>query len=71
MSDLVTRVYENDKIAVVWKAGLCTHCQNCINGLPEVFDLSARPWVNINGSTPEKIAAQVADCPSGALTLNN
>jgi hypothetical protein len=40
---------------------------NCVNGLPQVFDKDARPWINVHGATAEEIAAAVDRCPSGAL----
>lgn len=73
----VTRTYRNEQLAVLWQPALCTHCEDCIRkeakdgqprGLPEVFDLSKRPWVNINGADSEAIADQVSKCPSGALS---
>lgn len=65
----VTREYNNGEIKVFWRQPLCTHCQACITGLPEVFDLTTKPWVNMNGATTEQIIAQVEQCPSGALTF--
>lgn len=64
-----TRVYRNSKIAVEWRPELCTHCKLCIEGLPAVFNLDARPWVNIDGAFPGEIRNQVNECPSGALSL--
>lgn len=64
-----TRVYSNEDVTVEWRPELCIHCQTCITDLPQVFNLNARPWVNINGAAPNRIKAQVAMCPSGALSL--
>lgn len=60
--------YSNGEITVVWQPDKCIHSKMCFNGLPEVFDPQARPWVNIEGSTSQKIMAQVKRCPSGALS---
>ena len=57
------------KITVHWDSAKCSHCGNCINGLPAVFDLEKRPWVNMAGASSEEIARQVGECPSGALSL--
>jgi putative redox protein len=62
-----TRIYANDSVSLEWRHELCIHCKHCINEMPQVFDLSKRPWVNINGDTPEAIAAQCERCPEGAL----
>lgn len=40
----------------------------CARGLPDVFDPRKRPWVNIDGAGTDTIVAQVARCPSGALS---
>jgi uncharacterized Fe-S cluster protein YjdI len=39
-----------------------------VRGLHSVFDVQARPWVNVDAATPDEIVAQIAKCPSGALT---
>lgn len=66
-----TRVYSNGEISVEWRPELCIHCQACINGLPQVFDLNKRPWVNIHGATTEEIRKQVTECPSAALSIGD
>jgi uncharacterized Fe-S cluster protein YjdI len=62
------RVYENDKIRVIWDSDKCIHVANCTNGLPEVFNLNRRPWVDINAADVEKIKRTIDACPSGALS---
>lgn len=64
-----TRVYRRAELAIEWRPELCTHCQACITGLPQVFDMQARPWVNINGAPADEIRRQVELCPSEALSL--
>jgi putative redox protein len=64
-----TRVYKTDEVTVEWRPELCIHCQACITGLPEVFDMAKRPWVNISGASADKIRRQVGECPSKALSL--
>ena len=65
--------YTKDDLTVIWKPGQCIHSTLCWKGLVSVFNPKARPWVNMEGSTAEKIMAQVKQCPSGALSyeLNN
>jgi uncharacterized Fe-S cluster protein YjdI len=48
-----TRVYTSTEVTVEWYPERCIHCQNCIEELPEVFNLDNRPWVSIN-ATPQK-----------------
>lgn len=66
-----TRTYSKDGTHVDWRPELCTHCQECTNGLPSVFDLTKRPWVNMDGATMREIRLQVQKCPSGALSQRN
>jgi uncharacterized Fe-S cluster protein YjdI len=39
-----------------------------LRGLPSVFDVFEKPWINVNGASPDAIIEQVKRCPSGALT---
>ncbi len=61
------RVYANDAISIEWEPSLCIHTGNCTRGLGEVFDAHARPWVDVGGADPDRIAATVLTCPTGAL----
>jgi uncharacterized Fe-S cluster protein YjdI len=61
------KAYTNSEITVLWKAGVCVHSGKCVQGLSEVFNVSARPWINMAGSNTERIIHQVEQCPSGAL----
>jgi uncharacterized Fe-S cluster protein YjdI/CDGSH-type Zn-finger protein len=62
-----TRTYERDELTVVWDATRCTHVAECLKALPEVFDVRRRPWVEIQASDADRIAAAVRLCPTGAL----
>lgn len=64
---MAKRTYTNGEINVLWDSDLCTKCETCWRGLPQVFNPSARPWVNIEGASTEEIVEQVKQCPSGAL----
>ncbi len=68
MRDDLTKKYRNGEITVVWKPNLCIHSGNCWRGLGTVFSPNERPWVKMEGGTSEEIMAQVAKCPSGALS---
>ena len=57
------------KLTVHWDSTLCTHCGNCVGGLPEVFDLANRPWVSVDAASPANVERQVSECPSGALSF--
>lgn len=60
--------YESEELTVVWKPEKCIHSEICFNGLPNVFDPKARPWVNVDGANDQTIKEQVDKCPSGALS---
>jgi uncharacterized Fe-S cluster protein YjdI len=62
-----TRTYESDRIRVLWDAGRCIHVGRCLRALPSVFDVKARPWVDLDGAPAEEVAAAVRTCPTGAL----
>ena len=68
MSEIVKR-YTKEGVTVVWKPDVCIHSTICFKGLPRVFNPNKRPWINMEGSELEKIKQQVANCPSGALSL--
>lgn len=72
MKDIIKK-YSNGEVTIVWKPNICIHSAICFNGLPEVFDPRKRPWIEPEGSTTEKIIAQVKKFPSETLTyfMNN
>jgi uncharacterized Fe-S cluster protein YjdI len=59
--------YRNDKIVVRYDPAICIHAGECVRGLPSVFDISKKPWINVNGASPDAIVDQIKRCPSGAL----
>lgn len=64
----ITKKYTNGEVTIVWKPDICIHSAICFKGLGEVFDPQKRPWITPEGSTTDKIVAQVKRCPSGALS---
>ena len=62
-------VYKSDALAVEWNPELCKHSARCVSGLPTVFDVNAKPWINMQGASAEAIAEQVQKCPTGALRV--
>jgi uncharacterized Fe-S cluster protein YjdI len=65
--DDLTKEYATDEIVVEWEPRLCSHSQNCVRKLPQVFDDNRRPWVKVDAATADEVEAAVASCPSGAL----
>src|SRR5437667_12213004 len=65
--DRLTKEYATDEIVVEWEPRICSHSQNCVRALPQVFDDSRRPWIKADAATAGEVEAAVALCPSGAL----
>lgn len=68
MANTEVKEYSNGEVTIVWKPKLCIHSANCVNGLPSVFNLDEKPWINAKGADSPDIMATVDKCPSGALT---
>jgi len=60
--------YKHAAIIVRFDPRICVHSGVCVRGLPAVFDLKKKPWVNVEGSSADAIAEQIKRCPSGALS---
>jgi CDGSH-type Zn-finger protein/uncharacterized Fe-S cluster protein YjdI len=61
------RTYETDAIRVHWDSSRCIHTAVCLQVLPSVFDVRARPWVDLDGAGADAVAEAVEGCPTGAL----
>lgn len=61
--------YTNGEITVVWKPDVCIHSGICARGLGQVFDPRRKPWIELQHADSATIKAQVAKCPSGALSI--
>ena len=61
--------YSNGEITIVWKPKLCIHSGICVKTLPKVYNTKEHPWIKPENATSKEIIAQVAKCPSGALTI--
>jgi uncharacterized Fe-S cluster protein YjdI len=60
--------YSNGDVTVIWKPDLCSHSANCVKGLPTVFNVRRKPWIDAHAATSQEIVEQVSKCPSGALS---
>ncbi len=61
--------YAKEDIKVVWEPEKCIHSAICAKGLAEVFKPRVKPWIQTENATKEAIIAQVKQCPSGALSI--
>lgn len=59
--------YKGKAITVLYDAGRCIHAKECVHGVPEVFNLEAKPWVGPDNAEARGIAAVIKRCPTGAL----
>jgi len=64
---VILKEYRNNDIVIYWYPELCTHPGICVRNLPDVFNPRKRPWINVNGASPEEIIRTIDLCPSGAL----
>ena len=67
MSDKRIQSYETPEIVVTFDPSICIHSGVCLRGLPLVFDVRRRRWVQPEHASAEEVAAQIRRCPSGAL----
>jgi CDGSH-type Zn-finger protein/uncharacterized Fe-S cluster protein YjdI len=61
------REYAADAITVRYEMRRCIHAHECVRGLPQVFDLSRRIWIDATQASPDAIADVIERCPTGAL----
>jgi uncharacterized Fe-S cluster protein YjdI/CDGSH-type Zn-finger protein len=61
------KTYVGERIEVTYDAVRCRHAAECVRGLPAVFDVSRRPWIEPDGADAEELAAVIRRCPTGAL----
>ncbi|MEU9015208.1 (4Fe-4S)-binding protein [Streptomyces sp. NPDC048479] len=59
--------YEGREVTVIFESRRCLHAAERVRGLPHVFDLYGRPWVQPDGAAADRVAEVVRRCPSGAL----
>jgi CDGSH-type Zn-finger protein/uncharacterized Fe-S cluster protein YjdI len=63
-----TKTFESDAIRVHFDARRCIHARKCVLGLPGVFRVNERPWIQSDGAPVDELAAVIRSCPSGALS---
>lgn len=67
MSERKIRTYTNEAIQVTYDLGRCIHAEECVRGLPAVFDPAKRPWIQPGNAPAEDVALVIMRCPTGAL----
>lgn len=61
------RAYKAPEVTVYYEARRCLHFAECVRGLPGVFDVDKRPWIQPDKAQSELVAEVIRRCPSGAL----
>src|SRR5215216_4572323 len=61
------RAYSAPGVRVFYDRGRCLHFAECVRGLPQVFDVAKRPWIQPENASAQRVAEVVRRCPSGAL----
>ncbi len=57
---------------VTWDESTCIHAGKCVEGSPNVFKVVDGSFViDESGASEEEIRATVAQCPSGALKIED
>jgi CDGSH-type Zn-finger protein len=64
------KAYVGKKITVHDNRRICSHAAECVNNLPSVFKLNARPWIDPDAASLEEIINTIRKCPSGALSYS-
>ena len=59
--------YESEDLVVEYDLIHCIHAEECVRGLPTVFDPSRKPWVDVSRARPDTVAQVIGECPTGAL----
>jgi CDGSH-type Zn-finger protein/uncharacterized Fe-S cluster protein YjdI len=59
--------YKGKNITVQYDAQRCIHAEECVRGLPGVFNPGAKPWVQPDHAEAQALATVIQRCPTGAL----
>lgn len=59
--------YEGEQLTVRYDVKRCIHAEDCVSGLPHVFDRNKRPWVEPDNANADALATVIMQCPTGAL----
>lgn len=65
---MALKEYKGEKITVYFDGEICEHAAECVKGLPEVFNVKARPWISLDKADANKVVEVIDRCPSRALT---
>ncbi|MDR3070187.1 MAG: (4Fe-4S)-binding protein [Propionibacteriaceae bacterium] len=70
---MARKLYTGPVVNVTFDGGVCQHAAECVRGMPEVFNVKLRPWINPDvADTPvlaDRLREVISRCPSGALEV--
>lgn len=61
------QTHEGAEVTVTFDRRLCIHSEECVRGLPAVFDPTRKRWIRPDAASAGEVVAVVARCPTGAL----
>lgn len=61
--------YEGRLAVIRFEPKRCIHAEECVHGLPDVFERHRRPWIDPDKGSPQELADIVPRCPSGSLSI--
>lgn len=61
------RKYTGKEVDIFFNLDMCEHAGICIGTLPQVFNVSRKPWIKPDNGTVDDIEFTIKGCPSGAL----
>jgi len=59
--------YSTEEIKVTWDLKRCIHAEECVHGLPNVFDPNKKPWIQPQHAAVDELTGVIKRCPTGAL----
>jgi uncharacterized Fe-S cluster protein YjdI len=59
--------YKNDMLIVRYDPAICIHAGECVRGLPSVFNVAKKPWIDVNGASPR---GELIDRPAHSRLKN-
>jgi uncharacterized Fe-S cluster protein YjdI len=65
----VRKDYVGREVTVSFDGEVCQHAAECVRGLPRVFDVQQRPWIQPDQADALQVVEVVGRCPSGALRI--
>ncbi|AWB93134.1 (4Fe-4S)-binding protein [Aeromicrobium chenweiae] len=70
---MTRKLYSGPVVSVSFDRDVCRHAAECVRGMPEVFDVARRPWIDPTRAdtveSAETLRRVVGRCPSGALEI--